>query len=139
MNLQRSEKDIQAGIVSVLKAHGILAFRMNTGAMRGNHKGKPWYVRFGFPGTADILAFPQIETRIRLAPGSNPATVWIRLTTILWIECKRPGEKQEPDQEHFQLIVEQAGHTYLVGHSPQEVLDWIEARRKAAKGESCPR
>ncbi len=115
MMQQRPERDIQASIVTVLKAHGILAFRMNTGAMGGTHKGKPWYVRFGFPGMADVLAFP-IRTHHHL----------VRCPIPLWIEFKRPGQKQSPDQEHFQFIVEQAGHSYLLARSASEVLDWIK-------------
>jgi hypothetical protein len=119
MTPRRSERDIQAAIVAVLKAHGILAFRMNAGAMGGIHKGKRWYVRFGFPGMADILAFPlQI---VALTP-SGP----VRAPVPLWIECKSSRGKQKPDQEHFQLIVEQAGHTYLLARSASEVLDWIK-------------
>lgn len=119
MTPRRSEKDIQAGIVAVLKAHGILAFRMNTGAMAGSHKGKPWYVRFGFPGMADILAFP---LQIAALTPSGP----VRAPLPLWIECKSSRGKQNPDQEHFQLIVEQDGHSYLLARSVSDVLQWIK-------------
>mgnify|MGYP001569344592 CR=1 FL=1 len=110
MIARRYEKDIQAGIVGVLRAHGILAFRMNSGAMRGSYKGRSWYVRFGFPGMADLLAFPASK--------------------VLWIECKRPGAKQSLDQERFQILVEREGHSYLLARAPEDVLSWFENYRK---------
>lgn len=52
------ESAIQKAILEYLAARHILGFRMNTGAMKGEYKGKQRFMRFGVAGMADILAFP---------------------------------------------------------------------------------
>lgn len=105
------EQDIQRLILDYLKAKKILAFRMNTGAASGIYKGKRWFMRFGSPGMADILAF------LRTTPqGGLP----------LWIEVKREGGKLSPDQKAFQEMVQREGHYYLVAKTLDMVKTLIE-------------
>jgi hypothetical protein len=105
------ESEIQRAILDYLAACGILAFRMNTGAMRGEYKGKTWFMRFGAPGMADILAFP--NDKMWLTPHQHP---------VLWIEVKaEKGNKQSDLQQSFQRQVEARGHRYVVARSIDDV------------------
>lgn len=56
MGLPRGEASVLRGCLDVFEASGIMAWRNNTGAMRGMHKGKEWFVRFGVRGASDIFA-----------------------------------------------------------------------------------
>jgi hypothetical protein len=49
------ESEIQKAILQYLAARRILAWRMNTGAVKTETR----FFRFGSPGMADILAAPQ--------------------------------------------------------------------------------
>jgi hypothetical protein len=97
------ESEIQRSILDLLAAKRVLAFRMNTGAMSGEHMGKTWFMRFGSPGMADVLAFP---------PNCYP----------LWIEVKTAKGKQSELQRSFQILVEEHGHHYIVARSVDDVL-----------------
>lgn len=105
--IRTKESDILATIMDGLAAKRIWRKRMNSGAMKGAHKGKRWFVRFGEPGMADILAtFP-----LRDYGG----------TEVLWIEVKNEIGKTSPDQDAFRKEVEEAGHSYFVARSWDEV------------------
>ena len=108
------ESDIQKAILAWLAAKHILAFRMNTGAMAGEHNGKKRFMRFGTPGMADILAFPVFlkvctcdEERQQIFPT--------------WIEVKAEKGKQSEFQKSFQAQVEEAGHRYILAKSVEDV------------------
>lgn len=103
------ESAIQRAILDYLAARGILAFRMNTGAMAGEYNGKPRFLRFGVVGMADILAFPWW-------PNDS-----FKLTMPTWIEVKTATGKQSEHQKSFQHQVEQHGHTYIVARSVDDV------------------
>jgi len=109
------ESAIQRSILDLLAAKGILAFRMNTGAMSGSYKGKKWFMRFGVPGMADILAFPASKV-----PG---AQTWPYVPAPLWIECKALKGKQSELQKSFQAQVKNNGHRYMVAHSVDDVIE----------------
>src|SRR3990167_1736236 len=49
-----SEHDIQTIILEYLKLRGHYCKRVNTGAFRGEHNGKRWFVRTAPKGTLDI-------------------------------------------------------------------------------------
>jgi hypothetical protein len=111
----RPEREVLKSIMQLLKARGILHFRMNSGVMR-NPKGQP--VRFGTPGCADLLVL-MWRDHIGIVP--------------LWVEVKSSTGTQSKDQKLFQHIVEDYGHHYLVAWSAQDVqekLEVLEARGK---------
>lgn len=108
------ESDIQRLIMDYLAARGILAFRMNTGAMGGSHNGKRWFVRFGSRGMADILAFPRSIAASRVPADMRPPNV-------LWIEVKTPTGKQSDYQLAFSDAVRSYGHSYIVARSLEDV------------------
>lgn len=97
------EKDIQKQIVQWLKLWGAVPVRVNSGAVRGEYKGKERMFRMNStPGCSDILC---------VLPGGTFAAV----------ECKRPGQKATPDQEAFLAAVRKAGGFAVVAHSVQEL------------------
>lgn len=105
---------IQAAIMDWLAAEHILAFRMNSGAMFGEYKGKRWAVRFGTPGMADVLAFDDWEPALPSA--------MMRLCVPTWIECKAPKGVQSEDQKSFEQLVKSYGHRYILAKSLDDVI-----------------
>jgi hypothetical protein len=103
---RRKESDILSSCLKYLKARGIICFRMQVGAMkRGNR-----YVPFGIKGQADILCFP----KTKMGCGAvHPFPVWV--------ETKRLGSKQSPEQRAFARMVTADGHEYCVVHSAEEL------------------
>lgn len=102
-------------ILDWLAAKGVLAFRMNSGAVLSSYKGKARMVRYGVPGMADVLAFPR-----------NKRIVWANYdaskeTDALWIECKAPKGKQSELQKSFQAQVEAHGHRYIVARGIEDL------------------
>lgn len=90
-----------------LRAEKILAWRNNTGAMKGSYKGKPWFVRFGRPGLPDIIAVTTVD--------------WFYNGVFVGIECKTDTGKQSPEQCEFQKELEEAGGTYLLVRSLEDL------------------
>jgi hypothetical protein len=112
------ESYVQTAIIEYLAAEHILAFRMNTGAMKLDKR----FVRFGVPGMADILAFP-----IKNYPDGNHGT-W-KLPQPLWIECKSTDGVQSTLQKSFQAMVEWHGHKYVIGRSTEDIKGFLGASR----------
>jgi hypothetical protein len=103
------EKDLQRLVLDWLSAQRIWHIRLNTGAMSGSHKGKRWFVKFGKPGMADILAYPRGPQYRR----------WEEVPT--WIELKATKGKQSVEQLAFQDEVQEAGMSYVLARSLEEV------------------
>lgn len=114
--MKEKESDIQRTILDGLAAMHIWAIRMNSGAMYGSHKGKRWAVRFGRKGMADILA--SVERRYSSYPE------------FVWIEVKRPGEKQTAEQQAFEDEVKAIGHTYILATCWEIVRETINVRNQ---------
>jgi hypothetical protein len=104
------EGQVLASIMEYLAVRKVLAFRMNTGAVKTESR----FFRFGTPGMADILAFPE------KAYSDGADGIW-RLPHPLWLECKTPKGKQSEAQKSFQAMVEWEGHTYAVVRSIEDV------------------
>lgn len=96
---------IQASIADYLAAKHVLAYRMNTGAVKLETR----LVRFGVKGMADILAFP---TRCSVP-------------SVLWIEVKSATGKQSPEQKSFEAQVRKAGHAYVVARSIDDLEGYL--------------
>jgi len=101
------ERDIQKVILDYLACIKVFAWRQNRGAMKGAHKGKGWFVRFGPPGQSDILG---------VLPGGR----------FLAIEVKRIGESPSDDQQRFLDRVNAAGGIAIVAHSLKECQEQLE-------------
>jgi hypothetical protein len=113
------EGQVKAAIMEYLAVRHILAFRMQTGSMVGEYKGKTRLVSFGVPGMADILAFPRVEVEGYCGVKHDEINP-------LWIECKAPKKKQSEPQKSFQAQVEAQGHRYIIARS----IDDVEAALK---------
>lgn len=101
-SLTPRETDIVRSILDGLHACGVMAWRVNTGAMAGSHNGKSRFVRFGPRGQADIQGV--------LDPSGR----------FLALEVKRPGGKATPDQLDWLQRVRDAGGV------AQVVTSWAE-------------
>ena len=114
----RRESEIQREILTYLSlVPGVVAWRNNTGAMFGEHKGKRWAVRFGRKGLPDILGF----RRTVLGCDYN-GCVEEASARFLAIEVKRdPKQKPTPEQAAFLDSVRKAGGIALVASSVDDV------------------
>lgn len=104
------EGAIQSAILDWLAAKHVMAFRMNTGAVKTEKR----FFRFGVPGMADILAFKA---------ASYPAhgSAFIQTIQPVWIEVKTPKGRQSDEQKSFQKQVEASGHKYILARSLEDV------------------
>lgn len=119
--MSKPEAQVQRAVLDLLAAKKILAFRNNVGVMRGSHKGKSWFVKFGVVGMADVVAYPVLEVADR-----TRATGCREEVMPLWIECKALGKKQTPEQKSFQKIVEDNGHSYLVVDDIDKLIQYFK-------------
>lgn len=118
------ESEIQRSILDLLAAKHVMAFRMNSGAMSGEHRGKKWFMRFGAPGMADILAF--IEQRVHGENSDGMLDICQIGGYPLWIEVKNKKGKQSDLQKSFQAQVEAEGHRYVIARSVDDVLSILK-------------
>ncbi len=112
------EKDIQRAILQYLALRGILAWRVNSGAVSGTYKGKQRFVRFnGAEGCSDIIG---------MIPGRlfDPPRVG---ATFLAVEVKRPNQKPTEKQQRFLDMVSDAGAISFVARSVADVERALEA------------
>ncbi len=119
----KPEACVQRAVLDLLAAKRILAFRNNVGMMRGSHKGKSWFVKFGVVGMADVVAYPR--------EWIHPVLTQMGFQVVrpLWIECKAFGKKQTPEQRSFQKIVEDNGHAYIVVDDIQKLIGWMKENK----------
>ncbi len=97
------EKDIQRQILDYLALRGIPAWRVNSGAMVGEYKGKKRFMRMnGKPGMSDICG---------VIPGGR----------ALFIEVKRPGRLATVEQTWFLNEMDAAGALAFVAWSVADV------------------
>jgi hypothetical protein len=116
----RKESEILRAILGYLAlVPGVVAWRQNTGAMYGVHKGKRWAVRFGPRGAADITGWRTLSCYVALEGGFevDPRPIAQRLE----IEIKRPGAKLRPEQEAFLSQARKAGALAFVASSVADV------------------
>lgn len=99
------EQDTVKAILQYLSLRGIPCWRMNTGAMLSEYRGKRRLIRFGAVGMSDII-------------GIIP-----RVGRFLAIEAKLPGKKPTPEQTAFLQAVIKAGGFAFVAHSVEDVQD----------------
>lgn len=110
------EGALQSTILDWLAAKHILAFRMNTGAVKVDKR----FFRFGVPGMGDVLAFPRAWRRHLGCETDHLNTVPV------WIECKAPDGRQTQLQKSFQQQVEAEGHVYIVARCLEDVMAVME-------------
>lgn len=109
MRIKTPESGVLRACLDLLSAEHIWNCRMNVGA----YKDGDYFLRFGFPGMADILAAP-------LCSG---------IPTFLWIECKSDSGKQSAQQTRFMVEVSRQGHHYLLVRKPEELMAWLKLHK----------
>ena len=102
MNPNVTEKETQATILDYLAIKHIFHWRQNTGAMRGEHKGKKWFVQFGDKGSPDIFA---------VIDGN-----------IYGIEVKSPKGKMSESQKDYEERFVAAGGVYILARDVDDVI-----------------
>ena len=119
-----SEAAIQRQILDYLTLRGIFAWRNNSGAVKIAGKGKDRFMRFGMPGSADILGiFPEETIVIRL---DNAAKDKGRSGRLWAIEVKAAKGKLSPAQESFRDAVVANGGKYTLARSVEDVIKALE-------------
>lgn len=120
----QSEAQIKRAVQDLLKARGIMCFRLNSGNFFASYKGKTRRIMGNPSGTADLLAVFNRKMRLILN-GIAMGFAEELCQELVWIELKRVGARQSPEQKVFQQMVEKEGHTYLLIHSAAELNDWL--------------
>jgi hypothetical protein len=95
---QPLEREIQAAICQYLDVRKHFWWRNNSGAFTTEHGG---FVRFGRPGSPDIIV--------------------VHVGRPYFLEVKRPGSYQSPEQKGFQARAEKVGALYAVVRSIEDV------------------
>lgn len=111
---------VKAAVIEYLQRQGFELgtnlFRMNSGSMLVESKGKTRRIAMGEKGTADLLALPLLLPAIwpnLSAPLMHPM--------VVWLECKAEGGKQTAVQKDFEARVTAEGHRYAVVRSIEDV------------------
>lgn len=99
------ESQVLKAVLDYLGSYGAYAWRNNTGAMSGEHKGKRWFVKYSETGAADVFC--------------------ILNGRFIAVETKTELGKQSDDQRQWQQLVEAVGGVYLICRpsSWQETID----------------
>ena len=112
------EQDIQKAVLQFLSLRGWFAWRVNSGAMSGEHNGKRWYMKFnGAPGCSDII-------------GVSPQG------RFLACEVKRPGNKPTELQSAFLERVRASGGIGIVVTGIADLDQQLKAMGAAGKDQS---
>lgn len=112
-----SEAAILRQILDYLTLRRVFHFRNNSGAMVSEHNGKKRFMRFGMPGSADIIGilspkrFLQFDGSYRTDEGGQ---FWA-------IEVKAAKGKLSPAQESFRDAVIANGGKYTLARSVEDV------------------
>lgn len=121
----KPENAVQRAVTDLLAAERILFFRQQSRTFMVPGEGgrtRPMFV--GWPGMADLVAFPIRPVNIKLPETSSDCR--LAMPVILWVECKSPVGKQSEDQKLFQEEVCRHGHHYIVARSSDDVLAWLK-------------
>ena len=116
---KESEANIQKEILKTLSKLGILSNRVNSGAFKiitPDRGTRNRGVRCNsINGKSDIESWIRI-----LSPKGD-----IGLGITLYIEVKRPGEKQNPNQVEFQRLMKKTSQEYWLVTSPSDVINHL--------------
>lgn len=132
------ESGVLRACLDLLAAEKIWHERRNVGAVKNGNR----FIRFGVPGTADILAIPLVTVEL-ICDADEPDTAkswlvrWVagarfnlwkwKQPRPLWIECKSDTGKQTEKQAEFEREAKKAGHAYLLVRDSDELKAWLKA------------
>lgn len=123
--MPRKERDIVNAILTLLRAHGIAAWRTGVGAYRASYQGRERFVRLGEKGMADIVG-------IRPTWGCSQTCPMRDIGRFIAIEVKTPTGRVRPEQLAFLQTVTRAGGVGFVARSVDEVIETLHLGRPAA-------
>lgn len=120
MGKQTPEGAVKSAICQYLDIRRIMWVRMNAGAtVLTGANGKRRFIQHAKAGTSDVLAFPMVPVKNRIARDGDGCTV---VPMPLWIEVKREsGGRVSEAQRAFLASVEALGHLTLVATSIDDV------------------
>lgn len=123
----RREKDIQAEILKLLHARGVVCWKAGSGGFRvTDTHGRERYVKMGHTGVADIIGVLPWCTTDRM-PSKTLCASTCGVGRFIAVEVKVPGKDATPEQASFLASVRAAGGLAFVAHSCDEVakaLGW---------------
>lgn len=105
-----TETQLVAWCISALSLRGVSCWRQNTGASKIPDRGKRSgfrFVRFGKKGGSDITGLLKDGRRLE-------------------VECKVGKNKQSPEQEQFQKMIENNNGLYWLIYTPNQLIDKME-------------
>ncbi len=109
-----AESLVLSRCLTLLANWRVFGWRNNT----GSYKAEGRFIRYGHPGSSDILAV--LDDRFR-----DPITGRNLAGVMLCVECKRKGGKQSSDQRLFEQCVTKRGAIYLLVFSEDELAKWL--------------
>lgn len=98
-----SETQLVKVCLEILRMKKIFSWRNNSGSFSSEYKGKTSFVRFGSPGSPDIIG---------IMPDGK----------FLGIECKVGKNTLSLNQKLFKIACENANGIYWVIYTPEELL-----------------
>lgn len=102
------EKDIQATICEYLELKGIFFWRQNTAPSIYKH--------------GDSFSFRRMG---KYAKKGIPDIILIHEGEVKFIEVKRKGAKQSPEQLEFEKVCKSHGIKYILAHSVDEAMNGL--------------
>lgn len=97
------------------KVPGVRLFRNNVGGLK-DQQGR--FVTFGLhPGSADLIGWKSITV--------TPDMVGRKVAVFVSIECKTETGKVRPDQQHWQLVIQEAGGIACIARSEDTALQCL--------------
>lgn len=115
---QRTRKGAETATVRAILQYlwfkQIPAWRMNSGAFRGEYKGTTRFHRFGVKGMADIVG---------IAPYGHDGPMGFRVGRFLAIEVKSAAGKPTVEQTAFLAAVVRAGGIAFIARSVRDVQE----------------
>lgn len=133
----RLEREVVREVLAYLKTRpDIVAWRQNSGMLRGSYKGKDRVIRFGgIPGMADIAGWVRwcfehwntehVCAQARRVPGMLGCHSVAR---ALYIECKREGATPSTTQQAFLDLVKDSGGIAVIASDVETVRRALEGR-----------
>lgn len=131
------ERDLQSQITDYLDiemaAGRIYWDRLNSGekVVRGPNR-RPYKIKLCRPGTADLVVLKKKELLYMPFDPKPPYTPYVQdpvkvhFCRIIYLEVKRPGERQEENQKIFEWLVKVQGAEYWIVHDADEVQDLLK-------------
>ena len=87
----------------------------------------PKHIIFSVPNESS----KKMDTLFKMARGMVPGVsdmIIVRPDEVLFVEVKRPGQKQSENQINFQNDVEKLGYRYILTHSLEEFKNQINSK-----------